>query len=177
MAKASKPSKPYSEIAKPDWMSDAEWKEVTEQMTTVDQVKRDAKAHLEAYLATNGEMGYDGRGGKKINFSNLILTTIGRKSGQPRSTPLNFHQDGENYYLVGSLAGFETDPQWALNLKANPQAWLQVRDKKWEVVAQELKGEERKRMWPILCKTMPVWGLAQQRTDREFSLFLLTPKK
>ena len=59
----------------------------------------------------------------------LLITTIGRKSGQQITTALNFLQQGESYIVVGSLAGVAHDPSWALNLRENPQAWVQVKDK------------------------------------------------
>ena len=166
-------SKSLGELTKPDWLSEAEWKAALEKVASQDRIKRDAKAHLEAYLASDGKIGYQDESG--LFF--LVLTTIGRTSGQPKSTPLNFAQEGENFYVVGSLAGSATDPQWALNLRANPQAWVQVKDKKWEAKAELVGAEERATLWPRIRKAMPMWEVFQQRTDREFPIFRLTPKQ
>lgn len=165
-------SKPLNELEKPDWMSEAEWKATLESVQSLNRIKSDAKAHLEAYVSSNGEVGYETPAG----FF-LILTTIGRKSGERKSTPLSFMQEGENFYVVGSLAGSATDPQWAQNLEANPQAWVQVKDKKWEASVQKLGAEERKAIWPRVLKVLPQWGVFQKRTDREFPVFRLTQKK
>lgn len=166
-------SKPLSELVKPDWLDEALWKQSIEAVESTDRIVRDAKAHLEAYLASDGKIGYQNEAGQLF----LVLTTIGRKSGERKSTPLNFAQEGENFYLVGSVGGWPKDPQWALNLRANPQAWVQVKDKKWEATVEQLSAEERKAVWQRICMIMPMWAVMQQRTDREFPVFRLTPKK
>ena len=57
----------------------------------------------------------------------LLLTTTGRKSGQPRTTPLIHARDGDDYLVVASMGGAPQHPQWYLNLVANPSAQIQVR--------------------------------------------------
>lgn len=165
-------SKPLHELQKPEWMSEADWKAALEKVESEERVKSDARAHVETYIATNGAEGYQMPWGVA-----LLLTTIGRKSGQKVTTALNFLQQGESYVVVGSLGGAAHDPHWAQNLKKTPQAWVQVKDWKWEATVREIVGEERKRVWPELVKTMPLWGIFEPRTNRPFPIFVLTPKK
>lgn len=167
-------TKSLDELVKPDWMTEEQWQGTLHSVRSVEGIKQDAKAHVEAYIRTNGEEGYF-RPGAPLPC--LLLTTIGRKSGNQVVTPLNFVEQGENYLVVGSLAGNENDPLWALNLKNNPQAWVQVKASKWEAKVEQLSSEEREKVWPGLCKVMPMWEFFQQRTDRPFPVFLVTPTK
>jgi deazaflavin-dependent oxidoreductase (nitroreductase family) len=93
------------------------------------------------------------------------------------TTPLNFLQERETYLVVGSLAGYDRDPGWALNLKKNPQAWVRIKDKKMEVTARVVSGAERERLWVSSNQVLPLWQVFQQRTQRQFPNFVLTPKK
>ena len=166
--------KPLSELTKPDWISEADWQATLERIESLDRIRADAKAHVETYLASGGKEGYRQ---ELAPLPCLLITTIGRKSGKQVTTALNFVQQGEKCIVVGSLAGEGTDPSWALNLKSNAQAWVQVQDRKWEAQVQRLNDEERAAIWPSLVKIMPLWEVFQQRTDRLFPVFVLTPKK
>ena len=137
----------------------------------MDQIRSDGKAHVQAYLAGD-ESAYD-RGGYPV----ILLYTIGRKSGNQVIAPLSFAVVEGGIMLVGSVGGNPVDPLWALNLQANPKAWLQLKEQKWEVNVKLLSGEERKEYWSKTSRQMPLWEVFQQRTDREFPLFRLTPKK
>ena len=86
-------------------------------------------------------------------------------------------QDGEDVMVVGSMAGIEQHPYWALNLDANPEAWVQVKDRRWNVTARKVEGEERAALWPRLTKFFPLWGHFQKYCEREFMVFVLSPRK
>lgn len=167
-------TKLLNELAKPDWMSNADWQATLERVESLDRIRADAKAHVATYLATGGEQGYRQ---ELAPLPCLLITTIGRKSGREVTTALNFLCQGEKYIVVGSLAGSGEDPSWAQNLKNEPQAWVQVRDSRWEAEVQLLSGAERKKIWPSLVTAMPLWEVFQQRTDRPFPVFVLTPKR
>lgn len=165
-------SKPLNELVKPDWMSDEAWKATLKTCASDDVIRRDAKAHVELYRRTGGKEGYT-LGGAPV----LLLTTIGRKSGKEVIAPVNFLEEKEGYVVVGSLAGAAEDPHWAKNLKINPRAKVQIKDQIWEADVRQVRTEERADLWDRLVKTMPLWGVFVHRTDREFPIFILTPKK
>jgi F420H(2)-dependent quinone reductase len=165
-------SKPLNEMVKPDWLSDEAWAATLKACESDAVIRRDAKAHVELYRRTGGKEGYE-LGGAPV----LLLTTIGRKSGNQVTTPVNFLREGAGYVVVGSLAGAAEDPQWAKNLKQDPRAWVQVKDQVWEAEVRMVTGDERAELWPRLVKTMPLWGVFVHRTDREFPIFILAPKK
>ena len=77
--------------------------------------------HRELYRRTGGKFGANV--GK---MQMMLLTTTGRRSGQPRTTPLNCIRDGDRYLAVGSFGGDDRDPQWVKNLQANPEATIQI---------------------------------------------------
>jgi deazaflavin-dependent oxidoreductase (nitroreductase family) len=160
------------EIQKPDFMTEEEWAGILDAVSSLGRIRSDGRAHRDLYLS-NAEQGYMARTGPPA----LLLTTIGRKSGKEITTPLNFMQDGDNYVVVGSLAGYNVHPHWALNLEKNPRAWVQVKDKRMAVTARKATGEERSRIWVRLLEVLPLWGVFQQRTQREFSVFILSPEK
>jgi deazaflavin-dependent oxidoreductase (nitroreductase family) len=107
----------------------------------------------------------------------LLLTTTGRKSGQPRSSPLLFTADGDNILLVASKAGSTSHPAWYLNLKANPSAEvLAPRGRSGNYVAREAEGEERERLWAKVNDHYAGYEAYQGRTGgRRIPVMVLEP--
>jgi len=159
------------ELVKPEWMSDADWEDTLGKVESLDRIRRDAQEHLRIYASTDGQEGFERAA------PCLLLTTIGRKSGKQITTPLNFWQQGDTYVVIGSLAGYDRDPGWALNLKKNPHAWVQIKEQRLEVTARVVTGAERERLWVRSNEVLPLWQVFQQRTEREFPIFVLTPKQ
>lgn len=95
----------------------------------------------------------------------LILTTTGAKSGQPRTTPLVAIPIGDEWALVGSNFGQRHNPAWYYNLKANPQATVMVNGRSFPVLARELAGEERERVWKTAVALYPGYNAYKQRID------------
>ena len=95
------------------------------------------------YLGMAGEVGHIWREGSTI----LLLTTKGRSSGEPRTTPLIYAQDGDRYVIVASNGGAPELPGWYLNLEKTPEVELQVRDRGVPARARTAEGEERARLW------------------------------
>src|SRR5215471_20339912 len=79
------------------------------------------KEHMRRYLETGGEDGHIWEG-----VPTLLLTTTGRRSGEPRTTPLIYGRDGNRYLVVASRGGAPTHPSWYLVLVARPGGQLQV---------------------------------------------------
>ena len=159
-------------MTKPDFMSDAEWAALKDMTSSLERIKGDAKADVEAYLA-NPEGRSTGAG--PSGLPTLLLTCIGRKSGETRTVPLVFLQNGEDMVIVGSLAGYDQHPAWYLNVRANPKCWVQLDRRKMSAVARDATGEEREALWPKLNALFPVWGHFQKQTDRPFPIVILSP--
>jgi deazaflavin-dependent oxidoreductase (nitroreductase family) len=101
----------------------------------------------------------------------LLLTTTGRKSGQPRTIPLTAVPDGDTLLLVGSNWGKPGHPGWSANLIAKPEATVEIRGHAFPVTATLLTGEERARAWESLTETWPPYRYYATRTDREIRVF------
>lgn len=108
----------------------------------------------------------------------LELTTIGRKSGQPRSVMLTSPlQEGDMWVVVASRGGDDHHPAWFLNLLANPDVEVSRRGKpKQRMRARVASAEERTRMWPQVTTTYKGYAGYQEKTDREIPLVLLEPQ-
>ena len=102
--------------------------------------------HVELYRRTDGEEGYLWNGAPS-----LLLTTTGAKSGEPRTAPLIYARDGDDYLVVASVGGMPKHPSWYHNLRANPHAHIQVKGEHLDVVARTATDDElvRPTDWPI----------------------------
>jgi deazaflavin-dependent oxidoreductase (nitroreductase family) len=160
------------QMTKPDFLSDAEWAYLKDQTSSLARIRSDGKADVEAYLADP-----DGRAEGKgpSGLPTLLLTTIGRKSGEKRTVALVFLQHGENMVIVASLAGYDQNPAWYLNISANPKCWVQLDRRKMTAVARNAAQDERKALWPKLTALLPLWDLFQKQTDRPFPIVILSP--
>lgn len=127
--------------------------------------------HIRQYEATDGEVGYMWN-----DATCLVLTTTGRKSGEPRKFALIFGVDGDRYLLVASNGGAPEHPGWYLNLEANPEAVIQVKGDVIPVKATTATPEEKPRLWPIMLEQWPRYDDYQAKTDRDIPLVILTPR-
>jgi deazaflavin-dependent oxidoreductase (nitroreductase family) len=103
----------------------------------------------------------------------LLLTTTGAKSGQPRMAPLAYFTIDDKLIIVGSKGGHPKHPDWVHNLRANPQAHIEVGTVAYDVVARELPPEERDATYPKVVALRPQFGDYQKRTTRVIPLFEL----
>ena len=126
------------------------------------------REHSERYAETGGEDGHDWRG-----VPTLLLTTLGRRSGQPRRQALIYGRDGGNYVVVASKGGARTNPLWYDNLVAHPQVRVQVKDGKFAARARDASAEERPRLWRLMTGLWPAYDEYQGRTSREIPLVIL----
>ena len=123
------------------------------------------------YKKTGGRIG-----GKFLQGAPVaLLTTIGRKTGQPRVSPLLFLRDGNRVVLVASKAGADTHPMWYLNLKANPQVSVQIKDEVLDLTARDATEEERIRYWPRLVEMYSSFADYQSWTDRVIPVVICDP--
>jgi deazaflavin-dependent oxidoreductase (nitroreductase family) len=124
--------------------------------------------HIQRYVDTDGEEGHIWNG-----VPTLLLTTRGRKSGEQRRTALIYGTDGDRYVLVASQGGAPTHPSWYLNLAADSQVDVQVKDDKFTARARTVSGEERARLWETMAAIWPDYNEYQTRTDREIPVVVL----
>jgi deazaflavin-dependent oxidoreductase (nitroreductase family) len=104
----------------------------------------------------------------------LELTTTGRKSGQPRRTPLATLPVGDNFLVVGSNFGKENHPAWTANLLAEPKAVVTFKGQTIPVVARLLDADEKAKVWPDLLEVWPAWTAYTERSGRDLRVFRLT---
>lgn len=128
------------------------------------------RAHTAVYRLTGGLLGHSS--GK---ITNLLLTTTGRKSGQPRTVPLSYIRDGERIVIVASNGGADRDPVWWLNLKANPEAQVQIERQHIDVRAREADDGEREELWPRLHEANFFYSRHLANTDRRIPIVVLEP--
>jgi deazaflavin-dependent oxidoreductase (nitroreductase family) len=126
--------------------------------------------HIRRYRETDGEVGYLWNG-----VPTLLLTTTGRRSGEPRTSALIFARDGDDYLVVASVGGGPKHPSWYLNLTANPAAEIQVRGDHIAVTAHAATADEKPRLWRIVTDAWPNYDVYQTRTDRVIPVVVLSP--
>lgn len=129
------------------------------------------RVHIFFYQRTGGVIG--GNLGRPM----LLLTTIGRKSGQERITPIFYFPDGDRFILIASNSGAPQHPQWCFNLQASSLAKVQIGRNIIAVTAQQADGEERQRLWSLITAKYPAFNAYQKRTMREIPVVILTPDR
>ena len=117
------------------------------------------------YQRTNGRVG-----AKLLWFPAALLTTTGRKTGQPRITPTLYLRDGDRVILPASFGGRHDHPLWYLNLKANPKVRVQIRGEHLELLARDATQAERDRYWPPLIRIYPPYKGYREATERVIPL-------
>lgn len=123
------------------------------------------------YRISNGKIG-----GRISGLDVLLLSTTGRKTGKPRTTPLGYFKDPQgSYVIVGSNAGFDTHPAWFYNLRSQPHVTIQVKDKQLEVDAEVAGPQKRDQLWSQLIKLAPFYNNYTKKTSREIPIVILHP--
>ena len=103
----------------------------------------------------------------------LLLTTTGRKSGDPHTVPLLYLQDQERLIVIASYGGRPNHPSWYGNLIAHPEAWVQILGDRRAVTSRTMDDEERATWWPKVISAYGDYAVYQSRTDREIPLISL----
>lgn len=106
----------------------------------------------------------------------FLLTTVGRKSGEKRTTPLLYLEDGERIVTVASQGGMSKDPLWIRNIDANPDVEAEIGSNRRAMRARRGTAEEKAKYWPALCRMYPDYADYQARTTREIPVVLLDPR-
>jgi deazaflavin-dependent oxidoreductase (nitroreductase family) len=125
--------------------------------------------HVDRYRETGGDDGHDWEGTKT-----LLLTTTGRRSGEPREHALIYGRHGEDYLVVASKGGAPQHPAWYLNLEANPEVEVQVGDERFRATARTATPEEKPELWRIMTAEWPAYDEYQTKTDRDIPVVVLS---
>jgi deazaflavin-dependent oxidoreductase (nitroreductase family) len=125
--------------------------------------------HVERYEATDGEEGHIWEKGSTVG----ILTTIGRKSGEPRKTPLIYGKHGDDPIVIASNGGTDQPPSWYQNLQASPEAEFQILGDRFKVRPRDANPEEKPDLWKQMTDQWPDYDEYQKLTDREIPVVIL----
>jgi deazaflavin-dependent oxidoreductase (nitroreductase family) len=106
----------------------------------------------------------------------LLLTHRGAKTGTARTNPLAYIEENGRYFVFGSKGGASTNPDWYYNLRANPDATIEIGTAKFDVTAEVLTGGERDRVWTRNVRERPTFGEYEKRTSRQIPVIALTPR-
>ncbi|MFG1707762.1 nitroreductase family deazaflavin-dependent oxidoreductase [Nonomuraea sp. M3C6] len=128
------------------------------------------KEHVRRYQETNGAEGHDWN-----NTTVLLLTTKGRKSGKPYTTPLIYQRHGDDFVIVASKGGDPDHPQWYKNLQANPDVGVQVMGDRFKARARTAHEAEKPELWRLMTGTWPDYDNYQRKTDRPIPVVVLEP--
>ena len=125
-------------------------------------IKWMSRANAFVYKKTDGKVGGKLPKGAPV----ALLTTTGRKTGEPRVSPLLYLRDGDRVILVASQGGAAKNPMWYLNLKANPKVSVQIKDEVVNLTARDATEAERTEYWPKLVEMYSSFDDYQSWTDR-----------
>lgn len=135
--------------------------------------------HVELYLKSDGAEGHVidlGRpGAREVNC--LLLQTIGRRSKEPKTTPLIYGNDANGFVIVASKGGAPHHPAWFLNLRDHPEVRFQVADRKYRGIARITSGVERERLFRMMAGIFPPYDSYQAKTTREIPVVVLEPRE
>ncbi|HWC09153.1 MAG TPA: nitroreductase family deazaflavin-dependent oxidoreductase [Solirubrobacterales bacterium] len=124
--------------------------------------------HVARYEATDGAEGHAWEG-----TQTLLLTTKGRRSGEPRTTPLIYAPYGDAYTVVASKGGSDEPPAWYLNLSEEPNVEVQIWGERFKARARTASPEEKPEIWKTMVGEWPAYDEYQQRTEREIPVVVL----
>lgn len=126
------------------------------------------KEHVRRYQETDGAEGHEWNG-----TTVLLLTTRGRKSGKPYTTPLIYQRYGDDYLVVASKGGDPDHPQWYKNLVAGPDVEAQVLGERFKARARTASETEKPDMWQVMARAWPDYDNYQRKTDRQIPVVVL----
>jgi deazaflavin-dependent oxidoreductase (nitroreductase family) len=124
--------------------------------------------HVKVYQETNGEQGYLWNG-----VPILLLTTTGRKSGQPRTIPIIFTPYKNSFVIIASKGGSPEHPKWYLNIQDNPNVTVQVKAEVFKAAARTAQSPEREVIWSEALKSWPNFDVYQSRTTRQIPVVII----
>jgi deazaflavin-dependent oxidoreductase (nitroreductase family) len=127
--------------------------------------------HRKAYELTGGRIGAN-----LIGMPVLLLTSVGRKTGQTRSTPMPYFEDAGRLVIVGSNNGSDRHPAWWFNLQASPETEVRIGNADRAVTARLATEAERADLWPRLQAWNKAYVHYEKQTDRLIPVVILEPR-
>jgi deazaflavin-dependent oxidoreductase (nitroreductase family) len=126
------------------------------------------KGIIEEFRANRGKVG-----GRFANIPILLLHHKGARTGTVRVNPLAYQPDDERFVVFASKGGAPTNPDWYHNLRANPDATVEVGTETISVRARVTEGEERERLWSSAKQAIPGFAAYEERTPRKIPIIVL----
>ena len=126
--------------------------------------------HVALYRKSRGKFA-----NKIANLPILLITTFGRKSGTPHTNPVVYIEDGQDYLVSATNGGAQSDPGWYLNLRARPQAKIQLGEVAFNVEATIIEGEERTRLYDKFKAASGNFAKYEKGAGRVLPVIRLTP--
>jgi len=141
-------------------------------------IKLGSRLNTRLYRATGGRLGGTWRVGAALRRPAPVglLTTTGRKTGQPRTAPLIYLRDEERFIVVASQGGLPKHPAWYLNLQADPDVTIQIGRHTHELRARTAAPDERARLWPRLVDLYADFDTYDAWTEREIPVVICEPR-
>lgn len=129
------------------------------------------QAQIEEFRANRGRLG-----GAFEGAPVLLLHSIGARSGHERVNPVMYMAEGDRYLVFASAAGADNNPAWYWNLRAHPDAEIEIGDDRLDVHAVELTGAERDAKYALQAEKFPGFADYQRRTTRTIPVVALLPR-
>ena len=126
--------------------------------------------HIRRYLSTDGADGHLENG-----LPCLVMTTLGKKTGEPRQAAMIYGEDNGRFVVIGSKGGSDTPPAWFVNLMATGGGFIQVANQRYCVRASIAEGAEREQLWQKMSAIFPMYLEYQQKTERLLPVVILQP--
>ena len=104
----------------------------------------------------------------------LLLTTVGRRTGKHRTSPMMYVQDQDRLLVIASNAGATTAPEWYLNLTADPYVTVEVPGHRYKARATPLTGDDYDRQWALIKAKFPFFAEHEERAGRRIPVIALT---
>ncbi|OBJ14757.1 deazaflavin-dependent nitroreductase [Mycobacterium colombiense] len=142
---------------------------MTEEMPDTGTINAFNTSIIDEFRANQGKVG-----GQFEGANLLLLHTTGAKSGQPRVSPLAYFRIDGKLIIIGSFAGAPVSPAWVHNLRANPQARVEIGTDTFDVAAHELPADERAALFDKVTAAAPGFAEYQAKTTRVIPLFELS---
>lgn len=141
-------------------------------------IKVMSRVNTWAYRVSGGRVGGSWRVGSALRapVPVCLVTTTGRKSGEPRTVPLLHLPDGDRVLLVASQGGLPKHPQWYYNVLAVPNVTVQVGRRRRAMTAREATPSERAELWPRLVERYADFADYQANTSRVIPVIICEPK-